>query len=429
MLLRDVEVDGRRVDVRVGEGRVVAVGRLRRRAGEQVTEGHGGALIVGLHDHHLHLQALAADRASVDCSGGLQTLQDARPGPDGWVRGVRARESVDRHVLDRLVPDVPIRVQHRSGGVWMLNSRALSLVQLDGSADVERDQLGEPTGRLWRYDSRIRSAVPGALRDLAPLGNELASYGLTSVTDATPDLDAQSVASLRTCPLAVTLLGDPAGDAPWKLLLRDHDLPSYDELVTQVRTVRPRPVAVHCVTRESLLLTLAVLDDVGRVPGDRIEHAAVVPDPGQLHGLTVVTQPALLTTRSADYRRDVAPDDLPLLYPYRSLLDAGVAVLPSSDAPYAPVDPWAVMRAARDRDLGVDERVPPATVLHGYQRGRAVRVGMPADLVLLHTPLASALATLEPEVVRRTWVSGHLVHDSAATGEAETRFQLHDKPA
>ena len=403
MLLRDVEVNDCRTDVRVDGGVIAEMGRLQRQSGEEVVAGRGGALIAGLHDHHIHLHALAADRISIDCSHDLEGLRYGRVGADGWVRGVRARESVTREVLDQLVPDRPARVQHRSGALWMLNSAALAAVDLDDSGDVERDPLGRPTGRLWRYDSRLRDSLPSAPIALAPLVDELMAYGVTSVTDATPDLEPNAVKDLRRLDIPVSLLGDPDGDAPWKLLLRDHDLPTYDQLRRAVSTRRPRPVAVHCVTRESLLLTLAVLEDVGRVAGDRIEHAAVVPEPRALTGLTVVTQPAFVTTRGDDYRCDVDPLDLPHLYRYQSLLNEGVDVLPSSDAPYGPADPWAVMRAARDRDLGPAERVNAATVLSGYQADASVRPGAPARLVLLHTGLAEALDALDAQVVRATW--------------------------
>jgi predicted amidohydrolase YtcJ len=399
LVLRDVEVAGERVDVRVDEDRIAAIGLGL--VADEVIEGGGGALLPGLHDHHLHLLAIAAARASVDVGPGLDALRLAPSGD--WIRAVNARESVDRRTLDALVPDRPVRVQHRSGGLWMLNSAAIERVAhvLDDSPDVERDAAGEPTGRLWRYDARLRPALPESSPDLDAVVAELRGYGITSVTDATPDLDADTVRLLRSLPIPVTLLGDPAGDAPRKLLLRDHDLPTYDELAARVVETHAagRPVAVHCVSRESLLLTLAVLDDVGRLPGDRIEHAGIVPDATMLRGLTVVTQPAFVTTRGGDYARDVDPRDLPHLYPYASLLAAGVEVRPSSDAPYGPLDPWQVIRAARDRELGRHERVSAATALSGYLQHR-VEVGAPALLCLLHVPLYEALAAPEAQLVR-----------------------------
>src|SRR4051812_15109784 len=172
MLLAQVDVDGRRVDVRVRSDKVSEVAdRLRPQADEDVVDARGGALLPGLHDHHIHLLATAAARGSVDCGPPVVTdvttlaaaLRSA-PG-DGWVRGVGYHESVagplDRHVLDRFVSDRPTRVQHRGGALWMLNTTAMQISGLDQSRDpdVERDADGAPTGRLWRFDTRLRDYI------------------------------------------------------------------------------------------------------------------------------------------------------------------------------------------------------------------------------------------------------------------------------
>lgn len=398
-VIRDVEVEGIRVDVRIDGGLVTEVGRrLPSIAADEEIDGLGGALLPGLHDHHVHLRATAAARASVDCRNGLHVLATAE---GNRIRGVRSAESVDRAVLDGLVADRPVRVQHRSGALWMLNSAAIAELEalglLTGHPGVERDESGRATGRLWRLDHLLRDTWP-SVGDLEALGRELASYGITGVTDATPDLDEPP-----PVPQSVTLLGRR------KLLLHDHGLPSFDELAARVSDLHAAglPVAVHCVTRESLLLTLAVLEEVGRLPGDRIEHAAVVPDPAALRGLKVVTQPGFIADRGDHYQRDVAADDLPHLYPFASLLDAGVDAVASSDAPYGPADPWQVIRAASRRDLLPGERVAPEVALAGYLRGpelgpqRRVRAGEPGALMLLHTPLAEALDALDPACVRQ----------------------------
>ena len=76
-LLRHVEVDGRRLDVRIDGGRVTALGSGLPTAGAEVVDGAGGALLPGLHDHHLHLLASAAALGSLDCS------PEATPDRDG----------------------------------------------------------------------------------------------------------------------------------------------------------------------------------------------------------------------------------------------------------------------------------------------------------------------------------------------------------
>ena len=75
--MRDVEVEGRRVDVRIENGRIAALGPgLEADAGARVIEGRGGALLPGLHDHHLHLLAWAAALASLPC--GPPDVRDER---------------------------------------------------------------------------------------------------------------------------------------------------------------------------------------------------------------------------------------------------------------------------------------------------------------------------------------------------------------
>ncbi|GAA1970164.1 amidohydrolase family protein [Nocardioides panacihumi] len=425
--LRDVEVDGTRTDVCVVDGHVARVGRGRcgHPPGAHPTEveGRGGALIPGLHDHHLHVLALTAAWSSVDCGPGLEALRGA-PG-SGWVRGVNAEASVDRHALDRLVPDRPVRVQHRSGGLWMLNSAALRLVAhvLDDTDDVERDEGGVPTGRLWRYDARLRPALPAVSPELGEVGRRLARLGLTGVTDATPDLDESAISLLGTLPQRLLLLGDPAGVGPRKLLLRDHDLPDYNALAATVEAShsKGRPLAVHCVTRESLLLTLAVLDDVGALPGDRIEHAAICPAETARWiaglGVAVVTQPDFLRSRGSSYIRDLPAEDVGDLYPYAGLREHGVRVAASSDAPFGEVDPWRVIATAADRPIGSHENVPARTALDGYLSEpldpggppRRVAPGAPADMILLDVPLATALRAPDRGVVRSTWIAGKAV--------------------
>ncbi|MFJ6852395.1 amidohydrolase family protein [Streptomyces sp. NPDC091271] len=453
MLLARVEVDGALCDVRIRGTHVTEVGvRLRSQAGEEVHDARGGALLPGLHDHHIHLLALAARAGSVDCGPPSITSLDSLAAalrsagrdlpPGGWLRGTGYAESVaglpDRHLLDRLVPDRPVRIQHRGGALWILNSRALHAVApaLDDSSDVERDAAGAPTGRLWRYDARLRPALPTAPPDLGPVGARLASYGITGVTDATPDLDTGALKLLHDAsasgaiPQSLHLMGADGGDAPHKIHLRDHDLPALEALTVRIAAAHAagRPVAVHCVTRESLILTLVALQEAGPHPGDRVEHAAVVPPEVYPllaeYGVRVVTQPTLLTTRGDDYLRDVEPADRAHLYPYASLLAHGIPVAASSDAPYGDPDPWASIAAASTRStpsgrvVSPAERVPARVALEGFLsppdepggRVRRVTPGLRADLCLLSVPLAEALAGPTAGHVALVLRNGRVIH-------------------
>ena len=372
-------------------------------------------------------------------------LIDAMP-TDGWVRGVGYDESVaglpDCEELDVLRHDVPVRIQHRSGALWLLNSAALRAIGAEaGPAGVERDVSGRPTGRLWRTDAWLRSRLPDiGPPPLATLSRRLARYGITGVTDATPQLDAHALAILAAARASgdllqrVMVLGtdDPSprgvdGGGPRKVVVADHELPALPDLIDRLRAARGdgrRAVAVHCVSREALLLTLAALHELGSRPGDRVEHAAVVPPEAHSElrrlGLTVVTQPSLIAARGDDYLARVDPADLGQLWPFRSLLEAHIPVGCSSDAPYGDLDPWVTLRAAAERTapsgapVTPAERVHPRTALRGFLTAaaapggpaRVIAAGAPADLIVLDRPLREALAEPDHRRVQVTVING-----------------------
>jgi len=466
LLLRDVQVDGVLTDVTIEGDRISAIGaRLPVPPDAIVVDGERGALLPGLHDHHLHLLALAAASTSVrvrpgnggDPLGFASELRaaDTRLSMGSWLRAVgyhdRTGRPLDRWVLDEIVSDRPVRVQHRSGALWVLNSAGLDALGLLTGAPPPGCELlsdGTPTGRLWRLDAWLADRLPIDPPDLGAVGRRLCALGVTGVTDATPTADTSgfdrlaSASWLGEIPQRIVVTGAPGLDigsvpssltvGPAKILLPDHDLPSLDELVHQMRTARAarRNVAVHCVTRHALVLTLAAIDEVGAVAGDRLEHGAVIPSavyPAiRAHGLTVVTQPNFVAERGDDYLAEVAREDLGDLWPCASLLDAGVAVGAGSDAPFGDEDPWRLIHAASQRrapsgaTVGADERIPAARALemllsdHRQPGGpvRRIKIGAPGDLCLLHTSLSAALAALPDNPVRAVVIRGCL-HEPA----------------
>jgi predicted amidohydrolase YtcJ len=389
--------------------------------------------------------AMAAARRSVDVGGrGLGALR-AAPGAD-WIRAVGHHEStdgpLDRDRLDELVADRPVRVQHRTGQLWVLNSAALRRTGIEDRDEdgVERDASGRATGRLFRRDDLVASLVDDPVPDVAAAAAELAAYGVTGVTDLTPTSDAGHLRALAEAAarpgfalhvavtghatLADLDVGLPRG--PVKIVLDDARLPSLDELVHAVGRARGagRAVAVHCVTRAELVLAIAAWEVAGTREGDRVEHGAVVPlelvDRLRELRLVVVTQPALVAARGDQYLADVDADDLAHLWRCGSLLAAGVGVAAGSDAPYGDPDPWRAVAAARDRTtpsgavLGAEERITAQRALELHLGplhdpagpARSVEVGAPADLCVLAEPLEVALAEPADVTVRATIRAG-----------------------
>jgi predicted amidohydrolase YtcJ len=458
LVIRDAEVEGQPgLDVRIADGRVTEIGPHLPRAASEI-DARGGAVIPGLIDHHIHLLATAARanslalddvRSAEDFANRLRAFAAVRPA-GAWLRATGYHERMagllDRHDLDALAPDQPVRVQHQTGSLWMLNSRALALVERGETPEgLERSDDHEANGRLWRGDAWLAERIGKTAPDLAPLGAQLAAAGVTGAMDASVTTDADSAATLADAvrtgalPLRLGLMSGGALTAPddgafavgpLKILLDDHDLPPLNEIVHRIGQARAwgRRVAVHCVTAAELALTLAAFGMAGAVHGDRIEHGGVIPAEAiaviaQL-GLTVVTQSAFVFERGDRYRAEVPAIEHDDLYRSASLIRAGIPVAGSSDAPYATPDPWTAMRAAVEREtrggetLGPSERLSPAQTLALYLgdfadpggSSRRVAPGARADLCLLKTPLGTALKTLSSDLVAATLVGGRIVH-------------------
>ena len=441
--------------LRMERGVISEIGRLQPTAADEIVDGGGGALIAGLHDHHVHLRSWAAALGSVplgppavssatELAGALRRAAAARPG--AWIRGVGYHESVaglpDAATLDAIVADAPVRIEHRSGAMWLLNSAALA--RLDAARalgpEIERDPAGRPTGRVMRGDRWLAAAAREAPPELGPVGRKAAALGVTAFTDADPDRDGTAVAHLATAvasgaiPQRVHAMGQVGLTlpphprltlGPVKILLDDDDAADVDGLTERIRGAHRsgRGVAIHCVTRLQLVASLVARAAAGTAPpppGDRIEHGAVIPEElipeCRRLGLTIVTQPAFVAERGDAYSRDVDPDDLSSLYRCRSLLEDGVAVLLSTDAPYSEPDPWAAVRAASDRRtpsgsvLGPGERIDRQRALGLLTSAAELRVGAPADLCLLAEPLEVALGRSTSPHVQATFVAGRRIH-------------------
>lgn len=422
-LLRDVVVDGRRLDCRISAGRVVDLAdTLQQQADERELAAGGGELVPGLAEHHAHVLAAAAARRSVDLRGAtdLSALQEHG---SGWLRAVGASAELTRADLDAVVDRRPVRVQHRSGALWTLNGAAVDLV---GAGLSPQERL---TGQIWRGDSRLRALLDdvddGLDDEVRRLSRDLATWGFTHVTDATPDLDAAGLARVRSGLVQhVTSLG-ATGDGPRKIVLHDHTPLDFDEIRDEVARHHAvgRAVAVHAISATSLAMTIAVLSEVGVLDGDRVEHAAVCDDGAARRlaelGVVVVTQPTVYSRRRAEFLRETQSSEHQWLWRHAGLRDRGVTVVVSSDMPYGDPDPAATIRAAAERPL---EGVDAMDVLRNWWlapdrltgQPRRVEVGAPADLCLLPSPLPHVLRDVRAGgewSPRATLVGGRLVEN------------------
>lgn len=463
MLIRQAEIDGRDLaDVRIDGGRVSALGVFQPQPGEPVLDAGGGTLLPGLHDHHIHLMSYAASLESVPC--GPPQVQDeaalaaalaalTAPAEGTWIRGVGYHESVagdiDRRWLDRWVPDTPLRIQHRSGRLWIVNSAGLAALR---TAAEQREPQRVPElnlandGRIYDQDLVMRELLGTTLPPVGLASRRLAAFGVTGITDMTPGNDNDTLRAFARLQADGTLLQNvllagspelmPCADYPalrvgaTKVHLHETALPPFDELrqlmVTSHR--RRREVAVHCVTEAELVFAVAAFREAGTIAGDRIEHASVTPPAllDDLHalGLTVVTQPNFVSERGDAYRTDIARGEHAWLYRCRSFLERGIALAAGTDAPFGDADPWRAMAAAVARQtasgttFGAPERLTPEQALALFlgpaeapAAPRRLSIGMPADLCLLDRPWQAARVALSSDSVRATLRAGELIYD------------------
>ena len=460
MLIRNAELrPGTITNVRVKGARIAAVDRkLAAEPGEPVLDARGGALLPGLHDHHVHLLALASSLESLRCGPPevsteehlAQRLRERAALSDGsdadWIRGIGYHESVagdiDRAWLDRVLPDVPVRIQHRSGRLWIVNSRGLARLAAGTAPVPDHDALA--AGRLLDADRWLRERLGGQPPALHRVSELLASFGVTGVTDAGARNSLEEYRHFVYCTARgelqqnLIVMGDASLDGaadtsqvwrgPTKLYLRETALPAPDDFCESIERSHAagRSVAVHCVTETELVFAISALASAGSRPGDRIEHASVAP-PDVLsllaqHGLTVVTQPNFVRERGDAYLTDIPGREQPWLYRGRAFLEAGIALAAGTDAPLGDPNPWCAMQAAVDRRtpsgrvLGDAEGLSPEEALALFSGdplapgGGLARIaqGSSADLCLLDRPWAAARADLAAVEVVATVQNGRL---------------------
>lgn len=456
------ETSGRLVDIRLADGKVLEVGELSANTGEPVFDAGSNCLLPGLDDHHVHFLSWAASLSSVRCgppevndAGQLRAALAGAPGT-GWIRGYSYHEQVageiDRRWLDRYGPQRPIRIQHRTGRMWIVNSPGLAELRKNATnlTDSQSRMLETPDGRLFESDSLLRDLLPGDLSMVETASRIMASHGITGFNDMTPSNSPQtrdlyqSLMQERRILQHVCLSGrlelsaaaatSPIMTGAGKIHLHEADLPRFDAQCEWVRQCHAagRVVAIHCVTETELVFALAVLREAGVCAGDRIEHASITPpaliDQMRELGVIVVTQPGFVLERGDSYLEEIAQDEHAALYRVASLVDAGIPVAFASDAPFSSANPWPAMQAAVDRHtrqgqcLGATEAVTPAFAVAAWLGNfeqpcipRQVTIGAPADLCLLDRNWRAAKQDLAHVSVRATWVAGKTVYTNKST--------------
>jgi predicted amidohydrolase YtcJ len=202
-----------------------------------------------------------------------------------------------------------------------------------------------------------------------------------------------------------------------------------DALVRRA-TERDTPLAIHASGNLAVDQAVRAIAAAGHPPGraHRIEHALFLsPDLARRladAGITAAMQPHFLQLPA--FETAPVPAGLVTL-PLRSLLDAGVRIAGSSDAPVTSFEVTDAMRAAvrrtsaRGRPLDPEEAITPAEVLAMYTREAAracgcldvtgtLERGKRADLVVLSRDPCAPRVDLDDVRVDATYLAGKQVY-------------------
>ena len=175
--------------------------------------------------------------------------------------------------------------------------------------------------------------------------------------------------------------------------------------------------AVHAIGDEANRLALDAFEAVGA--RGRIEHAQLI-DSTDLPRFAALGVVASVQPEHAMDDRDVA-DRLWAgrtgdAFPFAALLSSGARLAFGSDAPVAPLDPWAAIASAvgRTRDgrepWHPEQRIPVEAALAASTRTR-VAVGEAADLAVVESdPLTASPDELRGMRVAATLLAGHFTH-------------------
>jgi predicted amidohydrolase YtcJ len=399
-----------------------------------------------------------------------------------------------REDLDAAFPDRPVVVTRTCGHIMACNSAALAAAGITAATVppaggvIERDASGTPTGLLHENAmGLVNAAMPVPTRDDytamidAGLRHQL-TRGITSTCDAGVDealIDAyrwmdterrlasrvnvmirglvegstrlsalRSLLSDRLRVDTVKFLADgglsgataalsvPYRHADTRGVLRFEN----EELLALCREAHDAGfrIAIHAIGDVAIEQVVNVYDALGRGPmRHRIEHLGL---PAAHHlrraarlGVIAAPQSIFLHELGRNFRAYLPDRLLERAYPIRAMLDAGLTVALSSDAPVVESDdPLPGMSAAITRRTAEGETIAPGQAitaeeaLWAYTMGGAIAsgdeanrgslaIGKWADLAVLSAnPLAVPPEDLPGVRVEQTWLGGTLVHERAA---------------
>ena len=464
MILSNLTLDGRLVDLRIENGLIAEIGPGLG-AGDDFA---GRWVSPGLWDNHVHFTQWALTSRRVD----LSLAASAREAAEIVGAALDGEPLVGANFRDGLWPDAPSReiLDATTGDVpVVLVSGDLHAVWLNSAALAQYGHAGHPTGLLreddafdvnQRLDTVGDDVIDGWARDAAEAAARRGVVGIVDLEMAwnlehwqrridaghdalrvefgiyTQHLERAIAEGLRTGRRMHELLtvGRFKVLTDGSLNTRTaYTWDAYEDGTHGLLTVPPEALlplmrraagagivpTVHASGDRANTLALDAFEELG-IAGS-IEHAQLLAETDFPRFAALGVAASVQPEHALD-DRDVAdkfwPERTGRLYAFRSLLDAGATLLFGSDAPVAPLDPWVAIAAAVTRASGgrepwhPEQRVSNAEALAASTR-TTVAVGQPADLVITELdPLTTAGDDLRRMPVAATLLGGRYTFDA-----------------
>ena len=207
-----VAIQGGKIIVVSGNGRLMEL----KKKNTKVIDCKGKTIVPGFVDAHFHLFGFAESLITINLGpqSGIHSISDIQKKireqsqqlpPTTWIRGrgynefyLAEKRHPNRRDLDSVTTVHPIKLTHRSGRAYVLNSLGLKLVGISKETGdplgglIDRDvETGEPTGLLYGMGDFLGRAIPPLERGQMEMGiklanRELCALGITSIHDASP---------------------------------------------------------------------------------------------------------------------------------------------------------------------------------------------------------------------------------------------------
>ncbi len=405
--------------------------------------------------------------------------------PEAWIRAkgynefyLEEKRHPNRWDLDLAAPDHPVKLTHRSGHAHVLNSLGLKRTGITMTTPdppgglIDRDlETGEPTGLLFEMGDFLSKRIPPPdaaqfEQAVKKADRKLAALGITSIQDVSasngPDqwqafqswIQRGALQTRLTMMIGLEAF-DTAGVIPFTSSIDPNRLRFGGiKIILDETTGRLHPpqallnekvlkihqsgqqVAIHAIEETAVEAACCAIEDaLKKLPkGDhrhRIEHCSVcsprLAERLASAGIWVVTQPAFLYFNGDRYLNTVPQQQLNYLYPFKSMMENGIAVAASSDSPIVPPDPFAGIYSAVSRccetgaAIGKDETISVKDAIEmmtlraaGACRQETLKgsisPGKLADMILVNrNPMKVPLKEIKALKIERTFRGGEIV--------------------